>query len=145
MASPTIFQGQLVGLKVNGLALVCNTDVTVNMTRNLTENPVCKPLSTDTYTEGGFSTNSIGSTTGTVTGSALAVADLVADPATQLKDSDIMDLFLTNPRVEAEVATTLVANYPYATVRVYTFPGILSDISWNNPSDASSTTDFTIS
>lgn len=136
-----IFQGQIVGIVIDGNELACNTDVTVSLTKNLTEDPACKPLSTDAYTEGGWVRQSITSKTGTITGTALSVADVVTGAV--ITDADILDLFLTTDRIEVVVRTTPVTNYQYQTVRTLTATCIINEISWNNPSDATSSSDFT--
>jgi hypothetical protein len=136
-----IFDGDIVGISVNGLELVCNTAATVNLTANLTENPTCKPLSTSSYARGQWVTQTVTSRTGTITGTALAVADPVTGAT--IKDSGILSLFMVGAQVTVTVNTRETSNYPYPTVRVFEADCIISDFTWTNDNGSPSSSDFT--
>jgi hypothetical protein len=137
-----VLQGKLVGVKVNGSYIRCQTDATLTITTNVTDDDPCKPTETDTTNSASWVTHSIDTKAWTVSVTAKAFADTVAG---LLDNSDIAALMITgDPSVEMTFQTIQTTDYDYASIFVYEGTGTLISFTHNAPVAGESTYDLEI-
>jgi hypothetical protein len=132
--------GKLLKVTVNGLVLRCQTDATLTLTANLTEDDACKPENDDADAGASWITRTVDSKDWTISFSAKAFADNIAGSNIDLVplwingDLSVEVQFLTNPS-----QTT----YPYGFV--IEGSGIMNSLTFNAPVAGSATYDTEIS
>lgn len=137
-----VLQGKLIGVKVNGSFLRCQTDATLAITVNTTDDDPCKPTPTDTTNGASWTTHSVSTKTWTVSVTAKAFADQVTGV---LDNSDIANLMITgDPSVEMTFQTIKTTDYDYPSVFLYEGTGTLTSFTHNAPIDGESTYDLEI-
>lgn len=130
--------GKLIKVKINGVEWRCQTDATLTMTVNMTENDPCKP--TDAQVTSGqttpYVTRSADSRDWTITFSAQAFADAVG--ASQI---ELSKLFINGAlNVTAQfLSSTTQTTYPNGFL--YEGTGILSSLTINAPEAGNATYD----
>lgn len=132
--------GSLLALSINGTALRCQTEATLELTINTAEGTPCKPSETETYKGGQWVTRTIESKDWQITMTAKAFADLIA--MNQIQVSDLM--INGDPVVQAVFGTTQTTDYDFPVTFAYSGEGILTGLTLNGPVDAESTYDVTI-
>jgi len=136
-----VLQGKLIGVKINGSYLRCQTDATLAITVNTTDDDPCKPTEDDTTGSVSFVTHSIDSKAWTVTVTAKAFADQVVG---LLDNGDIAALMIGNPSVEMTFQTIQTTDYDYSSIFVYEGSGTLTSFTHNAPAAGESTYDLEI-
>lgn len=135
-------QGKLLGVKVNGVFVRCQTDATLNININVTDDEPCKPTETDTTNGTSWTTHTVDSKDWSLSVTAKAFADVEAGI---FDNSDIAELMTVgNPSVEAVFQTIQTTDYNHPAVFLYEGTGTLTSFSHNAPSDGESTYDLEI-
>ncbi len=134
--------GKLISMKIGGVAIRCQTDITLTMTNNLTDNDLCKPSETELANGSNWITRTYDSSEWSVSATAKTFADITAG---FIDNSDITNLMLGNPTVEVTIATTQTVDYNFPQLFVYEGTGILTSYTLNGAQAGESTYDIEIS
>lgn len=132
--------GKIIGVELNGTYYKCQTDATLNLIANLTEDEACKP-DPGTPSGGGIGwvTRTVDSKDWNITFSAKAFADDL-----QANNSEISTFFIDSDlSVEVDFQTNVTENND-AYNFVYNGDGIMSSLTLNAPTDGASTYDVEI-
>lgn len=133
--------GKLLGVTTDGEFINCQLDATLNLTLNLTESTPCKPSPTETYKSGQTIKRTIDSRDWTITFSAKALAQALANNQNKLAQKLLVG---GDPNVQVTFQTTETTDYDFPIVFVYEGEGILQDLTINAPQDGDATHDGTI-
>jgi hypothetical protein len=136
--------GKLLSVTVGGKKIRCQTDATLNLTTNLTEDDPCKPDDDTPLEEAGWTTRTVDSRDWNVTVSAKNFLD--ATSASNVDQRDLIDEFISgNLNAEIEFLST-PGQHPGDTEDVvYSGNAILATIAVNAPASGNSTSDYTFS
>lgn len=135
-------QGKLIGVKLNGTYIRCQTDATLTITANTTDTDPCKPSEDEATNSASWITHSIDSKAWTVSVTAKAFADQLAGA---IDNSDIAALMITgDPSVEMTFQTIKTTDYDHDNIFVYEGTGTLTSFTHNAPSTGESTYDLEI-
>lgn len=137
-----VYPGRIINMTANGLEPICNVDATLNMTSETTTDTPCKPTSDEAYKSANWTTVTQTSKSWTITGSMKAVGDTVT--AGKYKHSYLANQFIEGLPVEVTFGTTQTTDFDFDELEVYSGSGIVTDVTWNAPSDGESTVDFTV-
>lgn len=136
-----VLLGKLIGVKINGSYIRCQTDATLTITTNVTDDDPCKPTEQETTGGASWVTHSIDTKAWNVSVTAKAFADQAAG---LLDNSDIAALMIGNPSVEMTFQTIQTTDYDYASIFVYEGTGTLTSFTHNAPVAGESTYDMEI-
>lgn len=137
-----VLPGKLIGVKVNGSYIRCQTDATLTITTNVTDDDPCKPSETESYKGGNWTTHTLDTRTWTVSVSAKTFADQVSG---QIDNSDIAALLITgDPSVEMTFQTIQTSDYDFPAIFIYEGTGTLTSFTHNAPTAGDSTYDLEI-
>lgn len=136
-------QGKLLYLRVDGAELDCQTDITLNMTANTTDDEGCKPSSTDTGNDNLWITRSVSSKEwdGSVTAKTI-IADIAANTT---NISQLAGKFITGTN-NVEVAVQVNSGHDeFGEPQSFVFTGgaIMNGLTLNGPFEGDSTGDVT--
>lgn len=136
-----VLPGKLIGVKVNGSYIRCQTDATLTITTNVTDDDPCKPSETESYKGGGWVTHTIDTKAWTVSVTAKTFADQVVG---MLDNSDIAALMIGDSSVEMTFQTIQTSDYDFASIFIYEGTGTLTSFTHNAPTAGDSTYDLEI-
>jgi len=137
-----VLPGKLIGVKVNGTSIRCQTDATLAITVNTTDDDPCKPTEADTTNGASWTTHTVSTKGWTVSVTAKAFADQVTGV---LDNSDIAALMITgDPSIEMTFQTIKTTDYDFAKTFIYEGTGTLTSFTHNAPIDGESTYDLEI-
>lgn len=136
-------QGSIIGVRVNDSWIRCQTDATLNMTKNLTTPDPCKPMPGESTADGKWNSPVVETKEWSIDFSAKTFADNVIDGASlgfmadAFLDSDepVEVIFQTNDEL---------TDYNHPITFLYTGQGIISSLVVNAPGTGESTYDTTI-
>lgn len=135
--------GKLISMKIGGVQIRCQTDITLNIVVNTTDNDPCKP-SEEEAANG--ASQWVTRTIDTKEWSASATAKTFADVTAGFIDNgDITALMLADPTVEVTIGTTQTTDYNFPELWVYEGTGILTNFTLNGAQAGESTYDIEIS
>lgn len=138
-----VLQGKLIGVKVNGSYIRCQTDATLTLTVNTTEDDPCKPTEEEATNAAAWITRTVDTKDWNVSVTAKSFADVLAG---FLDNSDIAALMIEgDPNVEMTFQTIRTTDYDYSSIFVYEGTGILTSFTHNAPEAGQSTYDLEIS
>jgi len=138
-----VLQGKLIGVKVNGNFIRCQTDATLNIIINTTEDEPCKPTEEQSTNEAAWITRTVDTKDWNVSVTAKSFADAVSG---FIDNSDIATLMVVgDPNVEMTFQTIRTTDYNYASIFVYEGTGILTSFTQNAPEEGQATYDLEIS
>lgn len=133
-------QGKLLAVTVNGTKLRCQTDGTLTLTANLTEEDPCKPDDDTPIEEAGWVTRSVDSRDWSIAVSAKSFLDTI-----QANGSDMAELFVNGDlEVEAEFLST-PGQHDFPEDIVYSGSALISSLTLNAPVSGGSTYDLELS
>ena len=137
-----VLQGKLIGVKVNGQFLRCQTDATLSITVNTMDDDPCKPTEEDSTNGTSWITHSIDTKTWNVSVTAKAFADVQAGV---LDNGDITNLMITgDPSVEMTFQTIQTTDYDHPSIFLYEGTGTLTSFNFNAPVAGEATYDLEI-
>lgn len=137
-----VLQGKLIGVKINGSFLRCQTDATLTINVNVTEDDPCKPTESDSTNGASWTTHSVDTKDWSVSVTAKTFADVSAG---LLDNGDIAGLMIDgNPSVEMTFQTIQTTDYDYSSIFLYEGTGTLTSFNLNAPVDGESTYDLEI-
>lgn len=128
--------GKLLAVTVNGVRIRCQTDATLTLTTNMTDDDPCKPDDNTPAAEASYVTRTVDSRDWTLSVSAKSFLDNI-----EMNQSDLSELFIQG-NLDAEVeflSTPGQHNYPEDVV--YSGSAIISSITINAPASGASTHD----
>ena len=135
-------QGKLIGVKINDTYIRCQTDATLTITQDVTDDDPCKPTEADTTNGASWVSHTAGTKSWTVSVTAKAFADVAAG---LIDNSDIAGLMITGDNsVEVTFQTIKTSDYSFASVFLYEGTGTLTSFTHNAPVDGASTYDLEI-
>ena len=135
-------QGKLIGVKVNGTYIRCQTDGTLAITVNTTDDDPCKPTETETTNGSSWTTHTVGSKGWTISVTGKTFADVLTG---FIDNSEIAGLMITgDPSVEVTFQTIKTTDYDYTNVFVYEGTGTLTSFTQNAPIEGDATYDLEI-
>ena len=134
-------QGKLIGVKIEGDYIRCQTDGTLAITVNTTDDDACKPTETDTTNGASWTTHSVDSKAWTVSVTGKTFADSVTGA---IDNSGIAALMLGNPSVEMTFQTIKTTDYDFPNIFVWEGTGTLTSFTQNAPIDGDATYDLEI-
>lgn len=132
--------GKLLAVTINGQKYRCQTDGSLNITANLSEDDPCKPDDQSTPAEAGWVTRSVDSRDWSMSFSAKSFSDNI-----QAHNSDVSSLMIDGDLdVEVEFLTT-PGQHSFPEDIVYSGSGILANFTLNAPVTGGSTYDVEVS
>ena len=135
-------QGKLIGVKLNGVYVRCQTDATLTITSNTTDTDPCKPGEDESTNASSWVTHSVDSKAWTLSVTAKSFADIQAGV---LDNNDVAALMITgNPEVEITFQTIRTTDYDHDAIFVYEGTGTLTSFTVNAPSTGESTYDIEV-
>lgn len=135
-------QGKLIGVKINGSYIRCQTDATLSITQDVTDNDPCKPTEEEATNGASWAGHTAGTKSWTISVTAKTFADVAAGT---LDNSDIAALMITGDNsVEVTFQTIRTTDYAFASVFLYEGTGTLTSFTHNAPVDGDSTYDLEI-
>ncbi len=138
-----VLQGKLIGVKVNGEYIRCQTDATLNIVINTSEDEPCKPTEDQATNAAAWITRTVDTKDWNVSVTAKSFADEVSG---MIDNSDIAALMIEgDPNVEMTFQTIRTTDYNYASIFVYEGTGILTSFTQNAPEAGQATYDLEIS
>ncbi len=135
-------QGKLIGVKVNGTYLRCQTDGTLTITTNTTDTDPCKPSEEEATNAASWVTHSIDSKAWTISATAKTFADVAAGV---IDNSELANLMIVGtPSVEVTFQTIRTTDYDFDEIWVYEGTGTITSFTINAPGAGESTYDIEI-
>lgn len=135
-------QGKLIGVKINGNYIRCQTDATLTITANTTDTDPCKPSEDEATNAASWVTHSTDSKAWTVSVTAKAFADVAAGV---IDNSDVAAMMISgNPEVEMTFQTIRTTDYDHDQIFVYEGSGTITSFTHNAPGAGESTYDLEI-
>lgn len=133
-------QGKLIGVKINGTYIRCQTDATLAITANTTDSDPCKPSEDEATNAASWVTHSVDSKAWTVSVTAKTFAD---DVAGVIDNTEIANLMITGtPEVEVTFQTIKTTDYDHASIWVYEGTATITSFTVNGPGSGESTYDL---
>ena len=137
-----VLQGKLIGVKIGGSYLRCQTDATLAITVDTTDDDPCKPSESDSTNGASWVTHTVSTKKWTVSVTAKAFVDQVTGV---IDNSDIAALMITgDPSVEMTFQTIKTTDYDYTKTFIYEGTGTLTSFTVNAPIAGESTYDVEI-
>lgn len=134
--------GKLIGVKVNGTYIRCQTDATLTITIETTDDEPCKPTEADTTNGASWGSHSVGTKNWNVSVTGKTFADTVAG---FIDNSAIAGLMITgDPSVEITFQTIKTTDYDFDKTFIYEGTGTLSSFTQNAPIDGDATYDLEV-
>jgi len=139
MANSKTIPGQLIVVSIGDNALDCQQDSTLNISYNITEDTPCKPDPTEVYTGFSWQTSTTNSATWSIS------FTLNATDANANNQNSILDqLINTSNAVSIAFETSQASGTGLAFSSIFEGDGLITDFSWNAPSEGVSTVDVTV-
>lgn len=136
-------QGKLLYMTVDGNEINCQTDLTLNMTANTTDEEACKPLSTETTDASLWITRTVASKEWDASVSAKTIISAVTANNTNI--ATLAGLFITGTN-QVEVAIQVNSGHDdFGEPQTFVFTGnaIMNGFTLNAPIEGDSTGDVT--
>lgn len=137
-----VLQGKLIGVRVNGSNIRCQTDATLAITIDTTDNGDCKPLEAQSTNSNSWITHTVSTKKWTISVSAKSFVDQV----TGALDNGDIALMLTagTPEVEIVFQTTRTVDYDFDHIFIYEGTGTITSFTQNAPIFGQSTYDLEV-
>lgn len=139
MANSKTIPGKLIVVSIGDNALDCQQDSTLNISYNVTEDTPCKPDPNEAYTGFSWQTSTTDSATWNIS-FTLNATDVNANN----QNSILNQLINTSNEVSIAFETSQANGTGLAFSSIFEGDGLITDFSWNAPSEGVSTVDVTV-
>lgn len=137
-----VLQGKLIEVRVNGSNVRCQTDSTLSITIDTSDDDACKPTEADSTNGSSWITHNVTTKKWTISVSAKAFADQVSG---RIDNSDIVNMLTTGtPNVEITFQTTRTLDYDFNNIFLYEGSGTITSFTHNAPISGESTYDLEV-
>lgn len=135
-------QGKLLGVKINGNYIRCQTDATLAIAISTSDEEGCKPTETEATNSQSWGTNKVNSKSWTLSVTAKTFADVVSGT---VSNSEIANAMITGtPSVEVSFQTIKTSDYSFPNIFIYEGTGTLTSFTVNAPIEGNGTYDLEI-
>ncbi len=139
MANSKTIPGKLIVVSIGDNPLDCQQDSTLNITYNLTQETPCKPDPTEDYKGFSWQTSTTDSASWSITFTLNAT-----DSSSNNQNSLLDQLINSGNEVDIAFETSQATGTGLTVSSIFEGEGLISDFSWNAPSEGVSTVDVTV-